>query len=164
MAAERDFLESKFKRSTSRLQELVGHIQVLRRQLLGAGLHPEVAAVRVQAPDDASVASDDTADASDLDAYRYDHIASSWNPVIDDVTSVRGVSLVSCVWIATGQGRQGRAGIRRAELYQAWARYEHAVVIEFQLSRYWMRSSSTANLTCSKQSKAGNQILIKACH
>ena len=71
MAAERDFLESKFKRSTGRQQELVGHIQVLRRQLLGAGLHPEVAAVRVQALDDASVASDDTADASDLEAYRY---------------------------------------------------------------------------------------------
>ncbi len=70
MAAERDFLESKFKRSTGRQQELVGHIQVLRRQLLGAGLHPEVAAVRLQAPDDASVASDDTADASDEEAYR----------------------------------------------------------------------------------------------
>jgi len=74
MAAERDFLESKFKRSTGRQQELVGHIQVLRRQLLGAGLHPEVAAVRLQAPDDASVASDDTADASGEDAYRFAYI------------------------------------------------------------------------------------------
>jgi hypothetical protein len=74
MAAERDFLESKFKRSTNRQQELVGHIQVLRRQLLGAGMHPEVAAVRLQAPDDGSVASDDASpDASDEEAYRSPH-------------------------------------------------------------------------------------------
>jgi hypothetical protein len=70
MVAERDFLESKFKRSTNRQQELVGHIQVLRRQLLGAGLHPEVAAVRLQTSDDASVASDASGDASDEESYR----------------------------------------------------------------------------------------------
>ena len=68
MAAERDFLESKYKRVTTRQQELIGHIQVLRRQLLSAGLKPEVAAARLK--DHAAGIADDAGDASDEDAAK----------------------------------------------------------------------------------------------
>lgn len=58
MAAERDFLETKYKRVTTRNKELIGHIQVLRRQLLSAGLRPEVAAARLASPSDSGAALD----------------------------------------------------------------------------------------------------------
>lgn len=54
MAAEREFLESKLRKSVSRQQDLIRHIHVLRRQLLAAGLHPEVGAVRLRPPDETS--------------------------------------------------------------------------------------------------------------
>ena len=60
MAAERDFLETKFKRAASRQDELIGHIQVLRRQLLSAGLRPEVAAARLVSSDQVNQAADDS--------------------------------------------------------------------------------------------------------
>ena len=68
MAAERDFLETKYKRATSRQQELIGHIQVLRRQLLSAGLRPEVAAARLK--DQSGDTGDDGEDNSDEDAAK----------------------------------------------------------------------------------------------
>ena len=68
MAAEREFLESKLKRSLGRQQELISHIHVLRRQLLAAGLHPEVGAIRLRAPDEASDAG--SGDNSEDEAYK----------------------------------------------------------------------------------------------
>lgn len=69
MAAEREFLESKLKKSLSRQQELISHIHVLRRQLLAAGLQPEVGAIRLRAPDEASNAGSDAEDSED-EAYK----------------------------------------------------------------------------------------------
>lgn len=71
MAAERDFLETKYKRAQTRQQELIGHIQVLRRQLLSAGMRPEVAAARLASPEQPGGATDATADTSDDDMDRY---------------------------------------------------------------------------------------------
>lgn len=68
MAAERDFLETKYKRATTRQQELISHIQVLRRQLLSAGLRPEVAAARLK--DNSGGMGDDAEDASDEEAAK----------------------------------------------------------------------------------------------
>lgn len=65
MAAERDFLETKFKRAASRQEELIGHIQVLRRQLLSAGLRPEVAAARLISSDQPNSATEESIDAPD---------------------------------------------------------------------------------------------------
>lgn len=69
MAAERDFLETKYKRAQARQQELISHIQVLRRQLLSAGLKPEVAAARLATPNDSADAPDALLD-SDEEAER----------------------------------------------------------------------------------------------
>ena len=65
MAAEREFLESKLKRANSRQRELVGHIHVLRRQLLAAGMRPEVGAVRLRQPDETASCSGDSDNGTD---------------------------------------------------------------------------------------------------
>ena len=71
MAAERDFLETKYRRATARQKELISHIQVLRRQLLSSGMQPEVAAARLMSSDQL----DNTADGPD---YASDEEAERW--------------------------------------------------------------------------------------